>query len=385
VGNGSEPIDVSVFSGAGGMCLGLRAGGFRPSLLYELDQFAWKTLKTNNLVVSDPPAWEEHKGDVRRVDWHLIQQPVRLLAGGVPCQPFSLAGRHRADEDERDGFPEFTRAIRALRPQAVLAENVYGLLREAFRPYFDYILRRLECPSIAPKLDETWQDHDLRIRKHQRSARYEPEYVVTWRVVDAADYGVAQNRRRVFIIATRYDLSGYRFPKPTHSRDALLRAQATEAYWEKRGFWRPDDCRNPKFQEKEDGKLPWVTVFDALNGLPDPARNPQGAWMNHWLIPGAKSYHGHTGSPLHWPSKTIKAGVHGVPGGENTLLLNGNGRVRYYTFREAARIQTFPDDHLFEGGRRQITRQIGNAVPCGLTEQIARPLFETLYRHGGSA
>jgi DNA (cytosine-5)-methyltransferase 1 len=95
--------------------------------------------------------------------------------------------------------------------------------------------------------------------------------------------------------------------------------------------------------------------------------------MNHWDITGARSYRGHTASKLDWPSKTIKAGVHGVPGGENTFV-DDKGRFRYYTLREAARIQTFPDSHVFCGARADITRQIGNAVPCVLAEVIAKPL-----------
>src|SRR5262249_10205893 len=92
------------------------------------------------------------------------------------------------------------------------------------------------------------------------------------------------------------------------------------------------------------------------------------------FIGGAKSYSGHSGSVMDWPSKAIKAGVHGVPGGENTLR-DERGRFRYYTMREAARIQTFPDSHFFFGARLRITRQIGNAVPCMLGEIFARPLL----------
>ena len=97
---------------------------------------------------------------------------------------------------------------------------------------------------------------------------------------------------------------------------------------------------------------------------------------NHWMIPGARSYTGHTGSQLDWPSKTLKAGVHGVPGGENTLLCD-DGSLRYYTLREMARIQTFPDCHYFTGARSSVTRQIGNAVPCDLAAAIASPLRKT--------
>ena len=101
--------------------------------------------------------------------------------------------------------------------------------------------------------------------------------------------------------------------------------------------------------------------------------------MNHWTVLGARAYVGHAGSKLDWPSKTIKAGVHGVPGGEN-ILVDDNGFVRYFTLRETARLQTFPDKHHFEGARLHATRQIGNAVPCDLAEAVGAPLFKLLRR-----
>lgn len=123
--------------------------------------------------------------------------------------------------------------------------------------------------------------------------------------------------------------------------------------------------------------MPWVTVRDALRGLPEAAPEETGASMNHWQIVGARAYSGHAGSALDWPSKTIKAGVHGVPGGENTVV-DETGSLRYYTLREAARIQTFPDDHFFEGARIHVTRQIGNAVPCALAAAVAKQIFQIL-------
>lgn len=361
------------------MARGLHAAGFRPTLFYEKDPVAWTTLKESPLSPEPPPEWEKHRGDVRMVDWAEINQPVRLLAGGVPCQPFSLGGNHFADRDPRDMFPETTEAIRILQPRAVFLENVFGLLRDAFRPYFDYILLRLACPSLRPKSNEQWQDHDRRLRKHTEAPGYEPEYVVRWRCFDAADFGVPQNRKRVFIVGTRQGERQYEFPEPTHSRDELKLAQLDGGYWEKRGLSRPRTFPWRGHPRETSGeRLPWVTAFDAIADLPTPAKTADRSEFNHWSVPGARSYPGHTGSHPHWPSKAIKAGVHGVPGGENTLRLSKNGEVRYYTLREMARIQTFPDDHIFHGARLHVNRQIGNAVPCRLAEQLARPLLSLL-------
>jgi DNA (cytosine-5)-methyltransferase 1 len=372
-----SPIDIDIFAGAGGLAIGLASAGFAPHDLYELDPFCCETLRHN--ASSDDPSLsgKVQEGDVAGVDWSHLKAPVRLLAAGAPCQPFSNGGKHLANRDGRNLFPEVVRAVRELKPQAVLIENVAGLLRPNFRPYFEYILRQLECPSVQPNSrSNAWRKHDARISAHRHSIGCRPEYIVQWRLLDAADFGVPQNRRRVFIVATRLDVPIYRFPDPTHSKEALLHAQFRADYWEQRNVRKPKEVILRRMAEPN-GHIPWVTVRDALADLPEPSISPDSAWMNHWRIDGARAYDGHAGSRLDWPSKTIKAGVHGVPGGENTFV-DECGLFRYYTFREAARIQSFPDNHLFIGARAVITRQLGNAVPSKLAEPIARPLFRAL-------
>ena len=125
--------------------------------------------------------------------------------------------------------------------------------------------------------------------------------------------------------------------------------------------------------------LPWVTLRDALVGLPDPQFDPEAAALipDHRFIPGARSYPGHTGSPLDQPAKTLKAGVHGVPGGEN-MLRRPDGSIRYFSVRESARLQTFPDDFLFHGAWGETMRQLGNAVPVQLAGIVARSIREQL-------
>jgi DNA (cytosine-5)-methyltransferase 1 len=231
----------------------------------------------------------------------------------------------------------------------------------------------MRYPSILPFHEEEWQDHDARIRNHE-AAGAKPEYQVVSETVNAADYGVPQIRRRVIVVATRADLPRYKFPVPTHSRTALITAQASGKYWDRHSLSRPTTSEDGRAR-KSDGLLPWVTVRDAFEDLWDAAESEADADRQHWLIPGAKAYNGHSGSSLDWPSKALKAGVNGVPGGENAVV-GDDGRIRYYTFREAARIQTFPDKHVFHGSRKQVTKQIGNAVPCLLAEVLARPLYQ---------
>ena len=124
---------------------------------------------------------------------------------------------------------------------------------------------------------------------------------------------------------------------------------------------------------------PWRTVRETLEGLPDPERQPREAsqHLNHRFIPGARCYKGHTGSPLDEPAKTLKAGDHGVPGGENMLRRPGGG-IRYFTVREAARLQTFPDDYVFHGSWSETMRQLGNAVPVDLAVVMATAVGQRL-------
>lgn len=369
-------LDIDLFAGAGGLALGLRHAGFSPLSVYERDKQACETLR-HNVTASGTLAATVYEGDVKEIIWDVFRENVRLLAAGAPCQPFSLGGKHRAQQDERNLFPEVLRSVRALKPRAVLIENVRGILRSDFQPFFEYVLRQLECPSLAGRKGEKWRDHDCRIRQHQCSAGYVPEYHVCWRLLEAADFGVPQLRKRVFIIATRIDLPIYRFPSPTHSREVLENQQFDGTYWQRHQIKKP---RTNELHFRTNGTretAPWLTVRDALASLPTACADAESASMNHWIIPGARSYAGHGGSRLDWPSKTIKAGVHGVPGGENTVVLD-DGSVRYYTLREAARIQTFPDQHFFMGARIHITRQLGNAVPCLLAARVAQPLFAIL-------
>ena len=286
-----------------------------------------------------------------------------------------------ADKDDRNMLPEVVRAVRSLRPQAVMLENVQGMARPSFRPYFEYILHQLTWPSVAPKKGEDWQQHLERLSQHQAATTDQCEYHVNWALLEAADYGVAQNRRRVFIVATRSDITGkFDFPQVSHKREALIRKQANGEYWRSRRLKTPKSGPYEKHALDVDKFAvfdAWKTVRDAISDLPSPADSEARSENNHWLIPGARIYRGHSGSRLDWPSKTIKAGVHGVPGGENIVLLD-DGTHRYFTLRETARLQGFPDEFVFCGARLHITRQIGNAVPVDLAEVIGRWLYQQI-------
>jgi DNA (cytosine-5)-methyltransferase 1 len=288
---------------------------------------------------------------------------------------------HKGYDDPRNLWPELLRCVRETQPRAVIAENVRGLLRPTFRPYFEYILRSLAAPFERRTNGEDWAKHDQRLKRVLQYPPGDPSerYDVTYRLVNAADYGVPQVRWRVFVVAFRRDLgvSGWRFPQPTHGEAVLLRSQATGDYWARHGIKRI--CRAtawlPGFEEQ---LAPWRTLRDAIRDLPSPvvgAEDPR--WLHHVGWSGAREYPGHTPNDLDRPAKTIKAGVHGVPGGEGVVRLD-DGSIRNLTVREVARIMTFPDHWWVSGPRSEQMRQLGNAVPVTLGRAVAESVTQAL-------
>ncbi len=354
----------------------------------EYDARSCETLRLNGARDLAPTnaARRLIEGDCRDIDWRPWRGEVDLLAGGPPCQPFSIGGIHRGDGDDRNMFPEAIRALAEIRPRAFLFENVRGLTRTAFRPYLEYLLERLASPRVSPKPGESWQAHGQRLRRHGRRSRLRDRYTVAWKLVNAADYGVPQQRWRVLIVGFRADLGiEWEFPSATHSRAALVRAQCDGGYWDEHGLPKPSDAANAPRppRERPDGMRRWRTLRDALSGLPEPIDGvSHRSVSNHEGVPGARLYKGHSGSALDWPAKSVKAGVHGCPGGEH-ILVRPDGSYRYWTVRETARVQGFPDNHVFHGPRSETMRQIGNAVPPPLArvmaESIARSLASTVY------
>jgi len=358
-------------------------------LAVELDRRACDTLRLNGAVdvdellsaaSSNPAQWPLREGDVREVDFARLAGAIDIVAGGVPCQPWSLGGVHGGFDDPRNLWPELFRAVRETRPKVVIAENVKGLLRASFRPYYQYILDSLAAPFDEPVDGEDWRDHHKRLLKikDRELGPSHDRYVVKYRLVNAADYGVPQQRWRVFVVAFRGDLGldDWQFPEPTHSEHALLAAQADGSYWAEHGI-APRPIQASVLDS--DGKQRWRTLRDAVKGLPEPLghkiEHPE--WTHHFGWAGARIYPGHTPNLLDRPAKTIKAGVHGVPGGETVMQLD-DGSIRYMTVREAARVMTFPDDWRLAGPRGEQMRQLGNAVPVELGHVISRSVISAL-------
>ncbi|MCY2968640.1 MAG: DNA (cytosine-5-)-methyltransferase [Planctomycetota bacterium] len=365
---------LELFTGCGGLALGMSAAGFQHEAVVEFDHDCCETLRLNRgRKIEHVQDWPIVETDVRGFDFDSVTADV--VGGGVPCQPFSLGGKHLAERDARDMFPAFAKAVERLRPKAFVVENVKGLLRSTFADYFEYVLLRLSHPAIP--LRGTWREHRRDLERIHTSGRTtDLDYNVVFRLVNAADFGVPQRRERVFIVGFRSDIDArWSFPAPTHSRLALYQDQwVTGEYWDRYRVPKAKRPTPPNVKEVpgiEEFTKPWRTVRDAIDGLPR-LRPGQTSRLdpNHFLNPGARSYAGHTGSPLDEPAKTLKAGDHGVPGGENTLALP-DGSVRYFSVREAARLQTFPDSYWFAGSWTERMRQVGNAVPVELARIMA--------------
>ncbi|MDQ2998155.1 MAG: DNA cytosine methyltransferase, partial [Chloroflexota bacterium] len=217
--------------------------------------------------------WDIVEGDVRTIDFAAYEGRVDLISGGPPCQPFSMGGKHRAQADGRDMFPEAIRTVREARPKAFIFENVKGLTRAAFRNYFEYIRLQLEHPDVVAFDGEDWADHLARLERHHTSGiRVDLHYRIVSRVLNAADYGVPQRRERVVFVGFRDDFpADWTFPEETHSLDALLWEQIKGDYWERHRVPRKERIMSRRAKERAErlderpSTLPWQTVRDAIH------------------------------------------------------------------------------------------------------------------------
>ncbi|MBL4616814.1 MAG: DNA (cytosine-5-)-methyltransferase [Robiginitomaculum sp.] len=367
---------LELFSGAGGLALGLKQAGFDHVQLVELNKHACNTLRKN----FNPDTVFE--GDIKDFDFSSISN-IDFVAGGPPCQPFSLAGKHKADLDNRDMFPYAVKAIKELRPKGFLFENVKGLLRKSFSDYFEYILLRLKYPTKTYNTDQ-WKEDLKRLRKIDMNPQIPVEYDVKFKLLNTADYGVPQKRERVIIVGTRSDLNcSWKFPLPTHSKNILQIHQQNGEYWATHDLTNINDLPEREKQHTQTSQLklfphfikPWQTVRDCLKEQPHP--NELHKINGHEFRDGARIYAGHTGSYIDEPAKTLKAGVHGVPGGEN-MIRYADGTVRYFTVFEGKLLQTFPHDYEITGAWTEGMRQIGNAVPVLLAKILGVSIYSAI-------
>ncbi|MFC4523248.1 DNA cytosine methyltransferase [Cupriavidus pinatubonensis] len=303
---------VEICAGAGGQALGLEQAGFEHVALVELERDFCDTLRLNR------PQWNVINQDLREFSG-LPYGGVDLLAGGVPCPPFSKAGKQLGSEDERDMFPEALRLVEEIRPKAVMLENVRGLMDAVFEDYRKKIQKRLD------KLG----------------------YVTDWRLLNASDYGVPQLRPRVIFLAIRRDI-------------------ADEITWPT-----PLEHRAPTVGE---------TLFDlmAADGWIGAKRwAEQADEIAPTLVGGSKKHGGPDLGPTRAKKAWASLGVDGMGIANEPPAKEFVGMPRL-TVRMAARIQGFPDDWEFNGKKTAAYRQIGNAFPPPVACAVGRALAQIL-------
>ncbi len=328
---------LELFAGAGGMALGLEKAGLKSILLNEIDANACKTLRKNR------PEWNVVEGDVSKVDFTPYRDTVDVLAGGFPCQAFSYAGKKLGFEDTRGTlFFEFARAVKEINPKVLLAENVRGLLNHDDGRTLETI------KNIITDLGYTL---------------FEP------RVLKAIFYKVPQKRERLIIVAVRNDLADgidYDWPSSYNKvltlKDALKKGQLYDSD--------VPESEGQKYPKRKAEILSMVPPGGYWRDLPE---NIQKEYMLKSFYLGG----GKTGMArrLSWdePSLTLTC----APAQKQTERCHPE-ETRPLTVREYARIQTFPDDWVFEGSMSAKYKQIGNAVPVNLSFAIGKSVVHLL-------
>ena len=299
---------LELCAGAGGQALGYDLAGFEHVGLVEIDKHACATLRLNR------PNWNVLQRDLNEFDGSHFKG-VDLITGGLPCPPFSVAGKQLGTDDERNLFPAAIRLVDEIRPKAVMIENVRGILDAIFADYRGFVGKELT------KLG----------------------YETDWKLMNASDFGVSQLRPRVVFVAVRKDLTEH-FSWPTPSEDhprtvgELLYDLMASNGWKGAKAW----------AQKADEIAPTIVGGSHKHGGPDL---------------------GPTRARKAWAS----LGVDGLGIANEAPETDFVGMPRL-TVRMVARIQGFPDDWQFSGGKTQSYRQVGNAFPPPFARAIGEKL-----------
>lgn len=298
---------IEICSGAGGQALGLERAGFDALAHVEFDRHACETLRLNR------PNWNVVEGDVRDFSAKKFKG-VDLLAGGVPCPPFSKAGKQLGSNDERDLFPEALRLVDECRPKAVMLENVRGFL------------------------DAVFTDYRMSLKKDLKAMGYE----ASWHLLNASDFGVPQLRPRVVVVAIRKDLVSNFYPPmpltdgvPTKTVGETLVDLMAANGWE--------------------GAFQWAANANEIAPT---------------LVGGSKKHGGADLGPTRARKAWASLGVEGKSLA-NEAPTKGFSEIPRLTLRMTARIQGFPDDWEFAGGKTAAYRQVGNAFPPPVAHAVA--------------
>lgn len=303
---------VEVCAGAGGQALGLEQAGFSHRALLELEGEYCKTLRYNR------PDWNVIQGDMNVFDGRPYRG-IDLFAGGLPCPPFSVAGKQLGAQDERNLFPAALRIIDEIRPRAIMIENVRGFLDPVFADYRDGL----------------------------KSSLMKLGYIVDWKLLNASSFGVPQIRPRVIIVGLRNDIAS-KFAWPEHADKAAPTVGAV------------------------------LSDLMAARGWNDAAAWQDMACQIAPTIVGGSKKHG---GPDLGPTRARKAwaalGVNGLTIAEQAPDPDFQGAPRL-TIRMVARLQGFPDSWAFAGKKTIAYRQVGNAFPPPVARAVARQIAAAL-------
>jgi len=296
---------IEFCAGAGGQALGLERAGFDHAALVEIEPDFCKTLRLNR------PAWDVRCEDMNVFDGRPFAG-VELLAGGLPCPPFSVAGKQLGDRDERNLFPAAIRIIDEIKPKAVMIENVRGFLSPTFEEY------RLQLKAAFKTLG----------------------YVVDWRLLNASDFGVPQLRPRVVIVALKQDVAdAFEWPD-VHPQNPPTVGEALEDMMAANG---------------------WAGASRWAKGANDIAPT---------IVGGSKKHGGPDLGPTRARRAWAALGVEGRTVAENAPEADFCGMPRL-TVAMVARLQGFPPDWQFYGRKTTAYRQVGNAFPPPVAHAVA--------------
>ncbi len=304
---------LEICAGAGGQAVGLEQAGYEHLALVEIEPLACATLRLNR------PDWTVINQDVRLFEATPYRGQVDLLAGGVPCPPFSIAGKQLGNLDERDLFPDAIRLAQECRPKAIMLENVRGLLDPKFKEYRRHILSELRGLG----------------------------YYCDWRLLQASDFGVSQLRPRAILVGLKeeyypyFDWPEYRTIKPLTVGE-LLYAEMKSAGWEGADAWRL-----------------------RANGIAPT------------LVGGSKKHGGADLGPTRAKKAWATLGVDGK-GLANIPPLPGFTGDPRLTLKMTALVQGFPTTWEFVGKKTPAYRQVGNAFPAPVAKAVGEAIMNAL-------
>ncbi|MFD7473470.1 DNA cytosine methyltransferase [Streptomyces sp. NPDC059837] len=381
--NEVEYTSVEICAGAGGQAIGLHQAGFRHLALVEIDQHAVDTLG-NNIRLRKDWSWEREHCDVLSADVKafvpsrdleksgelLRSHGLDLLAGGVPCPPFSHAGKQLGKDDERDLFPRMLELVEALNPRAVMIENVRGIMDPKFSDYRDWIMAQLQGGSYRGEDGE---------QAHTPGLGYT---VCKWGVLEASDFGVPQLRPRAILVAIRNDILKdvkYEWPTPTHEEPVSVAKSLEGSMLDRYEKY----FNGVHAQRARDAYELWLDTARKR----DAELKGKGGGVAPTLVGGSKKHGGADLGPSRAKAAWKQLGVSGMgvandietcerKGTEGRDLFGPDGPM--LTVQQAAIVQGFPPDWEFSGGKTAQYRQVGNAFPPPVARAVGKSIADVL-------